>query len=142
MHYSIVNFLLLGNRRLSSFFYSKGSCLKKKRKKTLKNESTYHVRCSWKINRKITLTNKNRKIRQVLPFFFFATTVNSRFFFLCLQISFFQFHHFHEWCHVVYDRTAKNVVRPNPNGSAISTEGSAEPFGRTSPEFLVFMVQN
>ena len=28
---------------------------------------------------------------------------------------------------VVYDRSAKNVVRPNPNGSAISTEGSAEP---------------
>ena len=34
--------------------------------------------------------------------------------------------------------------RPNgqKRGSAISTEGSAEPFGRTSPEFLVFMVQN
>ena len=36
---------------------------------------------------------------------------------------------------VVYDRTAKNAVRPNPNGSAISTEGSAEPFGRTSAVF-------
>ena len=33
---------------------------------------------------------------------------------------------------VVNDRTAKNVVRPNPNGSAISTERSAEQFGRTS----------
>ena len=30
------------------------------------------------------------------------------------------------------DRTAKNVIRPNPNGSAISTERSAEQFGRTS----------
>ena len=27
---------------------------------------------------------------------------------------------------LVNDQTAKNVVRPNPNGSAISTEGSAE----------------
>ena len=32
---------------------------------------------------------------------------------------------------LVNDRTAKNVVRPNPNGSAISTERSAEQFGRT-----------
>ena len=33
---------------------------------------------------------------------------------------------------LVNDRTAKNVVQPNPNGSTISTESSAEPFGRTS----------
>ena len=39
----------------------------------------------------------------------------------------------------MYDRTAKNEVRPNPNGSAIPTEGSAEPFGRTSAIFgLIF----
>ena len=35
---------------------------------------------------------------------------------------------------LVNDRTAKNVVRPNPNGSAISTERSAEQFGRTSSQ--------
>ena len=33
---------------------------------------------------------------------------------------------------VVNDRTGINLVRPNPNGSVISTEGSAEQFGRTS----------
>ena len=33
---------------------------------------------------------------------------------------------------LVNDRTAENVVRPNPNGSAICTERSAEQFGRTS----------
>ena len=32
---------------------------------------------------------------------------------------------------LVNDRTAENVVRPNPNGSAKSTERSAKQFGRT-----------
>ena len=38
-------------------------------------------------------------------------------------------------CIIVNDRSAKNVVRPNRTSSAISTEGSAEPFGRTSAIF-------
>ena len=33
---------------------------------------------------------------------------------------------YHCWLVLVYDRTAKKVVRPNPNGLAISTEDSAE----------------
>ena len=35
---------------------------------------------------------------------------------------------------IVNDRSAKNQVRPNRTGSVDLTEGSAEPFGRTSAQ--------